>query len=335
VDPDGDAIEIVFWVDPDDLAGNPMLRPELAASLGDLLPLLGIEPTDVAKAGGSPKARAWHGWTLDRKTAAHWAPKVRDSVKAAVPRAKAREIGRDYLADHPQQDGSAPGKRERNKAAAAWLAAWLARQGITLVPEGAAQAIVIDGYAIGAISAANAVTGEPPGAQKPGDTDTALDRIGEAGLAAALALLLRGGNGATPAAEAAAERIVSGYLNALAIILAGTDADWAGSQDTLDELGDLLSGALADEGTAVTLVGTEINIFTGLSAHEYYMQNSVAWGSWETAEDQRVCPVCLANAAQGPVLMGRPYQSGDIMPPAHPGGCIGRCAVVPSSPPGA
>ena len=214
------------------------------------------------------------------------------------------------------------------------MTGWLAAHGITLVPSQTAEAIAVDGYAIGAVSAAHQVTGEKPAAQKPGDTSSAYDRVEEAGLAAALALLLHGGNGNAPVSEIVAEAIAAGYANALAIILAGTDADWADSQGTLDELGDLLSGALADEDTAVTLVGTEINIYTGLSAHEYYMANSVAWGSWTTAEDQKVCPRCLANAAQGPVLMGEPYQSGDIMPPAHPGGCIGRCAVIPSAPPG-
>jgi len=418
-DPDGDQAEAIAWWDPETIPGNPAVRPELLASIDDVMAALGYDATDdaiaepesvakcafcpdcggdlddngacmdwlergerarqragidgtsgdaqdvphpfaaegchvacaacgldedapihrhagIAKAGGSgPKAPAWHGWKLDQKTAAHWAPKVRDSVKAAIPKAKARDMGRDYLADHPEQDGKAPGKRDRNKAAEAWIAAWLARQGITLVAASSAEAIAVDGYAIGAISAANAVTGQAPPKQSPGDTDGALSMVGEAGLLAVLYALLRGEGESEAAAEAVAERIAAGYARALAIILAGADANWADSQDTLDELGDLLSDALADEDTAVTLVGTQINIYTGLSAHDYYMQNSVAWGIWTTAEDQKVCPVCLANAAQGPVLMGEPYQSGDVMPPAHPGGCIGRCAVIPSSPLGA
>jgi 2'-5' RNA ligase len=270
----------------------------------------------------------WHGWTLDRKTAAYWAPQVRDAVTAAVPREKARQIGAGYLAAHPKQDGKAPEKRDRNKAAAAWLA----KQGITFVPASLAQGIVTDGYAIGAMSAAHAVTGQAPGSQVPGDEKSALGHVEAAGLAAVLAALLQGGNGTDPAAEVAAEQIASGYLGSLAIILAGTDADWADSGETLDELGGVLSDALADEDTAVTLVGTVINVYTGLAANAYYLANSVAWGSWENAGDARVCPSCLANTAAGPVLIGQPYPSGDAYPPAHPGGC--RCAVVPSGPPG-
>jgi len=284
------------------------------------------EPVKVVKAARP----AWHGWTLDRKTAAHWAPRVRDSVKAAIPRAKARDLGRDYFADHPQQDGSAPDKRERNAAAAAWIAAWLAKRGITLVPSSMGEQIAVDGYAIGAISAANAVTGERPGAQKPGDTDGALELIGQAGLLAALAAAMRGDDG-TAAAEAVAERIASGYGNALAIILAGTDADWAESQDALDDLGDMLSEALADEDTAVTLVGTEINIWSGLSAHEYYMANSVAWIRWQTEDDGRVCPRCGENEDAGPVLAGQPFPDGHTSTPGHDR-C--RCAILPATPPG-
>lgn len=340
-DPDGDSAEAIAWWDPETLPGNPAVRPELLANIDDVMAALGYgvtddaiaEPGDVAKAAkANPKGPAWHGWTLDQKTAAHWAPKVRDSVKAAVPKAKARDMGRDYLADHPEQDGGAPDKRDRNAAATAWVAAWLARQGITLVPSSMGEQIAVDGYAIGAVSAANAVTGERPGAQKPGDTDNSLELIGGAGLLAALAAAMRG-EGGTAAAEAAAERIASGYGRALAIILAGTDADWADSQDTLDELGDMLSGALADEDTAVTLVGTEIGVYTGMSAQEYYLANSVAWVVWQTMDDGRECAICLANEDAGPVLLGQPFPSGHTAPPVHPK-CSERCAIIPSAPPG-
>ncbi len=40
-DPDGDQCEAIAWWDPATLAGNPAVRPELAAALDDVLPLLG------------------------------------------------------------------------------------------------------------------------------------------------------------------------------------------------------------------------------------------------------------------------------------------------------
>lgn len=284
----------------------------------------------VASSIRKAPARDWHGWKLDRKTAAHWAPQVRDAVTAAVPKDKAREIGRDYLADHPGQDGKATGKRDRNKAAAAWLAGRLATQGTTLVPASLGQGIAADGYMIGAASAASAVSGDPAdtGGWQPGGTSAAQKRIEELGLGAALLALLGGGAGAGaggPAAAAGAS-VASGYLGSLAIILAGTDADWADSRETLDELGDMLSGALADEETAVTLVGTEINIFTGLAAHAYYLANTVSLLSWITEHDARVCPTCFANEAASPLPAGQPFPSGHLYPPAH-NRC--RCAIWP------
>jgi 8-oxo-dGTP pyrophosphatase MutT (NUDIX family) len=43
-DPDGSDVEAIMWVSPAELSGNPMVRAELAASLGDVLPLLGVTP---------------------------------------------------------------------------------------------------------------------------------------------------------------------------------------------------------------------------------------------------------------------------------------------------
>ena len=39
-DPDGDQVEAIAWWDPEHLAGNPVVRPELAASMGDVLAVL-------------------------------------------------------------------------------------------------------------------------------------------------------------------------------------------------------------------------------------------------------------------------------------------------------
>lgn len=57
-DPDGDCAESIAWWDPATLAGNPVVRPELAAALSGVLPLLGCEPEEVAAAkavAGRPK----------------------------------------------------------------------------------------------------------------------------------------------------------------------------------------------------------------------------------------------------------------------------------------
>ena len=59
-DPDGDQSEAIAWWNPEDLPGLPSLRPEFAANLADVLPLLGCEPEEVAAvkaAKQTPKVR--------------------------------------------------------------------------------------------------------------------------------------------------------------------------------------------------------------------------------------------------------------------------------------
>jgi 8-oxo-dGTP pyrophosphatase MutT (NUDIX family) len=329
-DPDGDQVEALAWWDPADLAGNPAVRPELLASVDAVLAALGSAPGSIAKAV-SKGPKGWPGWKLDLTTAAHWAPLVRESVTTALPPAKARGLGRDYLTAHPQQRGDDPGKRDRNKAAHTWLAAWMADHGVTLVPQDQARAIAADGVLIGGASAQAATEGREhadTGGWHPGDEDKAKRRAEELGLAALLAAILSGGRASAAGitAEAAAGGIASGYLWSLAIILAGTDADWAGSEDTLDELGGMLSDALADEDLAVTLVGSEISIWSGLAAQEYYLANTTSLLSWVT-EDAEACQACKENQRVSPLPAGRPFPTGDLCPPAHPG-C--RCALLPA-----
>jgi Phage portal protein len=47
---------------------------------------------------------------------------------------------------------------------------------------------------------------------------------------------------------------------------------------------------------------------------------------WQTSNLPGVCDDCADNAAAGEVEFGKPYPSGDLWPPAHPGGC--RCTLV-------
>lgn len=46
---------------------------------------------------------------------------------------------------------------------------------------------------------------------------------------------------------------------------------------------------------------------------------------WQTAGDDRVCPICLPNGEQGQVPRGEPFESGHFREPGHPA-C--RCAVA-------
>jgi 8-oxo-dGTP pyrophosphatase MutT (NUDIX family) len=65
-DPDGDQSESIAWWDPVTLDGNPAVRPELAASLDVVLPLLGCAPdgdsAEVAKAYPDGQSFASHAF---------------------------------------------------------------------------------------------------------------------------------------------------------------------------------------------------------------------------------------------------------------------------------
>ncbi|HUY47663.1 MAG TPA: NUDIX domain-containing protein, partial [Streptosporangiaceae bacterium] len=53
---------------------------------------------------------------------------------------------------------------------------------------------------------------------------------------------------------------------------------------------------------------------------------------WQTKNDSRVCPGCMANQQAGPVLAGQMFPSATASPPLHPR-C--RCVLLPSRPPAA
>jgi SPP1 gp7 family putative phage head morphogenesis protein len=55
-----------------------------------------------------------------------------------------------------------------------------------------------------------------------------------------------------------------------------------------------------------------------------YGKQGVALKIWYTVGDNRVCPVCENNSADMEIPLDRPFFSGDMAPPAHPG-C--RCDI--------
>ena len=82
---------------------------------------------------------------------------------------------------------------------------------------------------------------------------------------------------------------------------------------------------------ALTIVRTETARVYGTVAHRVMVENNVQRKRWLTAafspaaRTVPVCPVCLANAAQGWIPIHDVFQSGDFHPPAHPH-C--RCDIV-------
>jgi SPP1 gp7 family putative phage head morphogenesis protein len=77
---------------------------------------------------------------------------------------------------------------------------------------------------------------------------------------------------------------------------------------------------------AETVAVTETARAMSAATQATYEANQVGQKLWLLAPDQRVCKVCAANAAQGPVATNDQFASGDAFPPAHPN-C--RCALMP------
>jgi 8-oxo-dGTP pyrophosphatase MutT (NUDIX family) len=266
----------------------------------------------VAKAATA--SRHWPGWALDHRTARHWAPLIGAGVAAAFPRRRLAELAGAYLAAHPGQQGSAPGKRDRNDTAAAWLR----EQGADVsVSTDHARGVITDAYLSGVASAAAVVAGgaADTGGWAPGNSEAARQRVEQLGEAATLGMLV------TEHGSDVAAQISAGYLNALARVLAAADGD-----TDPGDLGDLLGDAIGDGDLSVTLVGTVICIYTGQAAQDYYCgAGAVTMGQWLCQANS--CPVCLSNEEAGQVRIGEAYPSGDSQPPAHPN-C--GCAVVPA-----
>lgn len=317
-DPDGDQVEVVAWMDPDHLAENPAVRPELA---GDLANVLAALDNNIAKASG-PKGDApakgahWPGWEHDHVAADHWAPKIAAATAAGLPAKHATTIAAGFLAAHPE----APDKGTDRKVLIAAAATHLAAQHLdleTLLGETIA-GLLTDGYLIGAASAIAVLdnTRTDLGGWKPGDTGTANNMIGTLGAAASLGALLG-------TVQAVTRHMAATRLDNLARALA--DAAMRGDGSTA--AGRAMRAALADASRAAAVAVTEITRASSTAALYTYAKRGVTLGRWITEGDGKVCPRCSGNAAQGAVPIGQPYSSGDVAPPIHP---HDRCAVLPA-----
>ena len=277
---------------------------------------------EVIKAGGAapkalgvnrdgPEARHWPGWDLDLKAVEHWAPLLAAALAAALTKAQAEKIARDWIAAHPAGQQDTQGRREAVAAAVAWLTA----QGVNLTPAIAPliPGMTADAHLIGGVSAAAVTGGTPPdlGGWQPGAEDKAGDRVEALGLAAGLsAALARAGQTAQQAAD--------GYMTYLGRTLAD------GLADGLDAAGlaDRLTGTLADLAGAGAAVLDVISAGIGMAARAWYRLTEVQQLNFITALDERVCPRCEQCEA------GSPYSASDAPEiPQHPR-C--RCALVPA-----
>jgi hypothetical protein len=241
---------------------------------------------------------AWSGHDVDTEAAAYWAKRIAAALAAA---AIVQAVAAAY------RSAQASGSTDQ-----ASLAAILAAQGVTtLIAAALLQQLAqvhAEGAAIGREAAEAAVTG--------GSVDWSDWQPGDppADAVAGLVALEMG-------ERAAAQAMAQSRVNALARKLA------AASQNGQVDAAGIARDELSDPGDAHQVALTEIVLASSAAAIAVYQRHGVQWHRWVTERDGKVCAICRANAKAGPVRVGMPFPSGDLMPPIHPND---RCGTVPA-----
>lgn len=290
----------------------------------------------LTKAGDAgPKARApWPGWSRDLQVATHYEP--------ALSRALIGAVGVPALSARWTEHG---GSADR-AVARAWLGHELAGRiaaGLTPV----IHRIWTEGYLVGDVSAAFMVRQLGPrpvaskivllelndldkaaapdqaefdhatdwGAWEPGDARAAAAILHGAGRYPGLAALLERG-------DVTIRSIAEHRVDELSRVLSAAAAEGWSNGRTARELRDLLT----DPRWARMVAITEVSRASSAASLDRYRDNGVDAKSWMTAADQRVCPECHEDEAQGDIPVSDYFQDGSDAPPGHP---ICRCAIAP------
>lgn len=320
-DPDGDCIEAIAWMNPEQLAGNPAVRPELLADLDQVLAALGVEALEKAGAGKgeAPEPGAadqWPGWDADEDCANHWATEIATALGAVLTASAAQDLAARFLAEHQPDEAVRSGQGQLTDAADEWLDSQ--PLDLTAPLSNTLPGLYTDGYFVGLTSAVAAATGDR--AQRngwsPGDTATAQRTIADQDADEGLSQL-QGQVPETAQGIAASRRHDLARELAKGLIAGATAAT----------LGRTLRSALGSIDRALAIAITEITRSSGLAALFGYGRLGVTQVRWQLDPSSTTCPRCIANAGAGPVPIGSSFPSGDRSAPAHPN-C--RCAVLPA-----
>jgi SPP1 gp7 family putative phage head morphogenesis protein len=288
------------------------------ALLTKLAPDLADDERVTFKAGDAdPKdLRAWPGWEHDQALAAHYARLIRRALAGAVD---TRDLAARWLQARGQATKTAD---PADSTAGAQLSAqqWLEAAGVlrqlAAVLRTPLGGLWTEGYLVGSKAAQAIHTDTSPdwGNWKPGNPQAARLLLG--GDRALQDLLDH--YGVTTIQSIAATR-----LGQLAAQLAESLRDgWS-----VDRLARELRHVLDDESTADMVATTETARAQSQASMAYYQAAGVDGVEWWTAPTD-ACPICLGNAADGPIRRGQTFTSGEDAPPAHPR-C--RCTVAPAT----
>lgn len=304
------------------------------------------EVAELTKAGGGgPKARSgqtWAGWAKDEQTAAYWAGRLSQALAGAIDTTAladdwtaARGIGKTAVGDHQPTAATVAD-------ALIWLTTRVTVGGADVrgavhgVLEEILDGVWTDGYYVGDRSAVWAAREEIVraavrlGEQLPADVTIHTN---------VTATIDWGGW--APGDTDAAKRVLGGGLERLLEQAGQTIGSVA--QHRLEDLAEVLADGLErglapetiarglgdvleDPRWASLVAETEVSRAISVASQDRYLSIGVTANTWMTAADQRVCPACRDNEAEGPVSVGQSFPSGVSGPPGHPR-C--RCALAP------
>lgn len=259
----------------------------------------------------------WPAWAVDEAVSQYWADKIQQAMTRGLDiRAMAEAWSRDTAHWRPGDPTPDP-------------VTWLMSMGVGVgrladfLGPVLRDALTV-GYSVGAQSSAAAMAGDARTGVtvdwskfKPGNVDAARRVLSADGMDVGLAQMLDD-YGVTINA------IAANRLDELAAVLAD-GLERGGAPQTIATA---IRGAVADPGRAMTIAWTETNRAQSAASLDQYTARGVAAKEWFTARDQRVCPVCQANADQGAIPLADSFVSGEPTPPGHPR-C--RCALLPAT----
>lgn len=278
-------------------------------------------------AGPKAETVAWPGWDRDQATADTWAARTSKRLVQAVDCEELAErwLARELVkADEPDPTTAQPYQQPADEDstgewAVALAVAFLAAQGIAFTAPLAAvlAGIWTEGWAIGDAASRAVLSGSRARFGWTIGDEAAARRTLTATMADALQAFLDRNRATIPA-------MADRRLHVFAQVLA--DAKARGL--TAKQLADALRDALQDDAWARMVALTELTRASAEAARTAYTAAGVTKWRWVT--EPGACPICEANEAADPRVIGETWPDGSDAPPAHPH-C--RCSVLPQASP--
>jgi SPP1 gp7 family putative phage head morphogenesis protein len=268
----------------------------------------------------------WPGWQHDQDLAAIYAPQIADAFTSGMAAAEA------FLAQMTSGE-----VRVTPTYAAQEVSRLLAASLRNVM-----QPLWTEGYALGAISARHAVAVM---AEAPSSGDSASGLVTKLSGDPYQLVTTPDWSGWQPGDVDAAAKVATGPRLTQLLQQWGINVIQSVSQTKLGDLAQLIASALADgkssgqlaqeitellsvPSRARMIAQTEISRASSAATLDTYLEQGISTKEILVAPDERVCPVCRAAEAEGPIPLTQPFDNGMDAPPFHP---FCRCASSPAS----